>query len=124
MKYSARKNVGDGKFPNRYWVSESNDYYIREKTAEGVYLKPITEHDIKFKSEGKTYPKAFKTYKEAIQFADTLCNDRITIEDRLCGQVFECIKVVCPCCGKKDWESFDDTKYTKERMEKAGYKFE
>jgi len=120
MKYSARLNCGDGKFPNRYWVSESNDYLVKKEKE----IINIEEHDKKFKSEGKTYPQAFKTYKEALTFLDTLYNNRLTIEDRLSGQVFEQTKIVCVCCGKEEWESFTDTKFTEKKMKENGYIFE
>jgi hypothetical protein len=125
MRLLARKNIGDSKLPNRYWVSESNNYYLRTKEKDGsIYLKPIEEENPNFKHEGKTYPKIFKTYKEALTFLDTLSGDNRIIEDRLSGQVFEAMKIICPCCGKEEWESFSDIKYTKERMEKLGIKFE
>lgn len=121
---SYKNLIGDGKFPNKYWVSESNDYLIRETVNGDHLLTSYSEKHPDYKLEGKTYPKPFKTFKEAECFANSLFDNQITIEDRLSGQVYESVKIVCESCGKEDWETFYEIKYTKEIMEENGYKFE
>jgi len=48
----------------------------------------------------------------------------VIIEDRLSGQVFEQLCIVCSECGKEEWETYTDIGYTKKRMEELGKTFE
>jgi len=127
-----RDKIGDGQLPNLYWVSVSNDYsYVHD----GNYLDWIGDLIPGFKSIGKTIAKPFKTYAAAKRFCDyefplgERCEfgfivNRINIEDRLTGQVYEKTQVFNPDVAKiTDWES-EDTGFTKDEMEKRGVKFQ
>lgn len=86
--------IGDGKTPNKYWVSVSSDYYI-EDPKEGS-LDWVS--DVKgIKVKGKTL-KQFDSYEEAKQFANSIklrqkVNgievNTISIDDRLSGEIYE-----------------------------------
>ena len=98
----AKKNpyeeIGDGKTPNKYVVSGSNNFLISE--GDGMFDNS-TE---KLNYEGKTTlkPKTFKTYKEAKRYAQEqgaeiyegaqptkTSTNSITIDDRISGQIYE-----------------------------------
>jgi hypothetical protein len=128
--------IGDGKLPNKYWVSIFEDYYYYNKDIHGYDW--MSEKLIDFKGKGKTY-KPFNTYKEAKEFFNSLyindIKDNIlikgkTIEDRITGQLCEEIYVeeeICPCCKhktEKDNLYNEDLKFTKNEMSKRGYIFE
>jgi hypothetical protein len=114
---SYQKQIGDGKLPNKYWVFEYNQkYQIKDGVLE--IIKEDTETRNSLIGE-------YKTYKEALNAVDNkACLPNVVIEDRLSGQVFEQLCIVCPCCGKEEYETNNDIKYTKERIEKEGLKFE
>ena len=60
----------------------------------------------------------FKTYKEALICVDTKAYlPNVVIEDRLTGQVFEQMCIVCQECGKETWETFVDIKFSKKKIE-------
>ena len=97
--------IGDGKLPNMFWVSLSNDYSYHHKDDRVNYIDWIGDIMPSFKSEGKTIATPFSTYEEAKRFCDNLylglpCDNfilnRITIEDRLSGQVYEKEKIFTP----------------------------
>ena len=120
MKY--QNMIGDGKFPNKYFV-----FHYDEKLKRNNVPNPEREFDdeiITGDYTGKNYLGCFKTYQEALT-----CVNRdaflphVVIEDRLSGHIFEQIVYVCPCCGKEDYETFEDIKYTREKMIKDGYEF-
>ena len=130
------KMIGDGQFPNLYWVTTSNDFYVCKNgicdIANGV--------GIKYKSKSKTYPKAFKTFGKALDFAEELIENipdtptpksinNVTIEDRISGQVYECSIYAYPVDGLlKNYEihieRHNQSDFTKQIMEAAGKKFE
>jgi hypothetical protein len=117
-----KKHIGDGKTPNRYWVFQYDEKYKREKNNDGNYeLIPMDEtQETKNSLLGE-----FKTYKDALQCVDNKAYlPKIIIEDRLSGQVFESMCIVCPCCNKEDYESYNDIGYTKKEMERRGLIFE
>ena len=39
------------------------------------------------------------------------------------GQVFETVCIVCPCCGKEDFETYRDLEFTKKKIEEIRPKF-
>ena len=127
-----RDKIGDGQLPNLYWVSVSNDYsYVHD----GYYIDWIGDIIPSFKSIGKTITKPFKTYAAAKLYCDyefTLgekCDfgfivNRINIEDRLSGGVYEKTQVFNPNVAKiTGWKS-EDIEFTKEEMKKRGVKFQ
>jgi hypothetical protein len=87
--------IGDGKTPNKYWVSVSSDYYIEDKKNRTLDWAS----DSKFSPavQGKTL-KTFSTYEEAKAYADSIPLESkvqgveantVSVEDRLTGQVYE-----------------------------------
>ena len=112
MKRISTKQIGDGKLPNKYWVSQSEDYYLRT----GNQLDWASKEG-KFKAESKTLA-VFNSYVEALKYADTIYDNSIFIEDRLSGELLHNVKIVCPCCGKEDWETFEDLTFTEEKLGK------
>ena len=134
MKRKTYKDlIGDGKTPNLYWVSLSNDYLYHH---DGNMLDWIGDLLKRFTSKGMTVRKPFKTWKGAKAFADTFVlgevsgkrsNDfivnRVNIEDRLSGELYERTKVFYPETGEmRDWET-RDTRFTKDKMQELGQVF-
>ncbi len=136
-KTSYRNKIGDGKSPNMYWVSWGNDFYIC-KNGQCDWASDTQ----KFKSTGKTNPKGFKTFKEALQYIDnnvfisdvpkTDTINNITIEDRHSGQVWEQTihayqkkteGIMSGTGWKFEIETHQDTGFTKDEMEKRGEEF-
>jgi phosphoribosylamine-glycine ligase len=112
IEEKASKMVGDGKTPNRYWVSVSNDYNYVHKEDDGVsyidYIGDIIEDWQKDYSKGKMIGM-FNSEKEAFECADSFfigekfedfTINRITIEDRLQGQVRETVLILDVETGK------------------------
>ena len=130
--------IGDGKLPNLYWVSISNDFVVFNEDS-GAYEGADTEIE-GFKSEGKTFPTPFKTYREAKEVADKYIYEmtdrpslktinRITIEDRLSGEVFEATiyaKKLKDYLGgyKTRVNEREDLAFTRKKIEEAGYTFQ
>lgn len=135
MKRKTYKDlIGDGKTPNLYWVSLSNDYsYSHQIAGFGTCIDWIGDKIKDFKSKGKTIAKPFKTYREAKDFCDKLVLgdnngfnfivNRINIEDRLSGELYERTRVFHPETAQmEDWES-ESINFTKNEMERKGLKF-
>ena len=134
MKKISTIQIGDGKLPNKYWVSISNDYYYNNDNCYNW----ISEKTKKFKFEGKTL-KVFNTYKEAKAFFDSIsigasCGKievkSKSIEDRFTGQLTEEVYIereICPCCKReKNTEEIfynEDLKFTQKKMEELGTEF-
>jgi hypothetical protein len=113
-----KKHIGDGKLPNHYWVFHYDEKFCRNEDGE---LESNNDTEL----QKDSLLGEFKTYKEALQCVDTKAYyPHITIEDRISGQVFESIVIVCPCCGKEDYETFSDINYTRDAIQKKGFSFE
>lgn len=117
-----QKQIGDGKFPNKYWVFQYDQKYKRGKDKNGVNtIEGIAEDT----SKNNHLIGEYKTYKEALQAVDNKASlPNVIIEDRLSGQVFEQLCIVCSECGKEEYETYNDIKFTKERIEEKGLLFE
>ena len=126
-----KNKIGDGQLPNLYWITVSNDYaYIHDSNC----IDWVGDLILLFKSKGKTIAKPFKTYAAAKRYCDyefTLgetCSfgfivNRINIEDRLSGQLYEKTRIFDPdTADVRDWEC-EDTGFTKETMEERGVNF-
>lgn len=116
------QQIGDGKFPNKYWVSWNNDYYI------------LQDHTLDWASEIEGFEvkggisKPFKTYREAMNFFEDLdlIFPKVTakfIEDRLTGELTSEVMT------KKvkitfEPEIYEDLSFTKDKMEERGETFE
>ena len=121
--------IGDGKTPNRYWVSISEDYYIFNEEAGG--LDWISDH-LKLKPKFATI-EVFPSFRMAkgwvnnnlypgMKYAGIKANC-ITIEDRLSGQLFEWVKSFFPEIASVEEEQFEDIRFTEEALKKRGLKF-
>ena len=122
MKNNHTNQIGDGKFPNKYWVFQYDQKYKRIKNEEGSISIEIIKEDNETKN---SLLGEFKTYKEALSCVDNKAYlPNVIIEDRLSGQVFEQRCIVCQECNKEDWESYNDIKYSQKRIEEKGYIFE
>jgi hypothetical protein len=111
-----KNKIGDGKFPNYYWVF----HYDEKMTVKDGEMMPIDdtiEHDGGFLGE-------FRTYKEALECVNNKAYyPHVIVEDRLSGQVFEQVAIVCSCCGKEYYETYEDIKFTKQTIEAKGLVF-
>ena len=125
--------IGDGKLPNKYWVSIHNDYYYLN---DGCY-DWVSDRE-KTRAKSKTL-KVFATYKQAKDYFDSLiigdCIDGIqimgkNIEDRFTGQLCEEVFVestTCKCCGhttENDTLYNEDLKFTKDKLREQGVEFQ
>ena len=142
--YPPEKYVGDGKLPNLYWVFADDGYYYLVPEDEGWYLKPCEEID----GEG-CYGKGvslgvFKTFREALRVAENDYHNRVFIEDRISGEIYEAYKyykakkgrIYDPETGRvkgeawvldkdeEEYETYAMTRFTKEKLEECGYEFE
>jgi hypothetical protein len=125
-----RDKIGDGQLPNLYWVSLSNDYsYLHD----GNMVDWIGDLIPSFKSKGKTIARPFKTYIGARRFCDDLLLgenngykfivNRINIEDRLTGQLYEKTWLFILETGERREDIYGDTSFTETRLEHHGVKF-
>ncbi len=130
VKAISTKRIGDGKLPNRYWVSIFNDYYYYNK--ENEVFDWISEKEM-FEVKAKTI-QVFNTYQAAKEFAENeLCLgitedgftvNGITIEDRLSGKVYSHIRHYSPEDGKIDDDfTTEDLRFTQEKMAKLNQHF-
>jgi len=128
------KQIGDGKLPNKYWVSVANDYYISNKDGDLEWASET----VGFKSFGKTVA-VFSTYTEAMDRAIYIIANNLTepldgiapskddihsvfIEDRFSGQIYEYVLTKEIRIVYEPME-IKDTKFSKEAMEKLGVEF-
>jgi len=130
IRKTYKDKIGDGKFPNLYWVSYSNDYnYLHD----GNFVDWIGDLVPSFKSKGKTIAKPFKTYGGARTFANGLHLGKhngfnfivncVTIEDRLAGELYEKSRIFDPVNATIVFVEREDTGFTKEKMLEAGEDF-
>jgi hypothetical protein len=128
--------IGDGKLPNLYWVSYSSDFYIcKNSRCEWASEK------IKFKPIGKTVDRAFSSFEAARNYAQQFIDGMpqmptrvsincVQIEDRLSGQVYECVlhayppdKVALLKSYRVESEEHTDLNFTKQKMTEQGQQF-
>ena len=111
-----QQQIGDGKLPNKYFVFH---YDQKFKNVNGT-IEPVGECE----ETKNSFLGEFKTYSEAVECFDNKAYlPHVVMEDRLTGVILETMCIECPCCGKEDWETINDTKFTQETMEKKGFKF-
>jgi polygalacturonase len=129
IKDNAPHTVGDGKLPNKYWVSAHNEYQVL-KEEDGVSVShAISEIDKEFKTKGGTLA-VFETFEEAVQYAEEIPVGideemrTVTIEDRLSGEVFS-IETTEYEVHRKEYavEARRHTKFTEEKMREKGHSF-
>lgn len=126
VERSARNMVGDGKLPNKYFVSVSSDYMYQHNDKDGVSCLDWVGDILKdFQSKSATIA-TFKTYAEAKNYCyELLCLgfkmedftvNTITIEDRISGQVYEKTKVLYPDTAEIEEWIHEDIGFTRERV--------
>ena len=125
----ARNMVGDGKLPNKYFVSINNSYLYYSEESEA--LEGINDA-IQFTEKGGTIAM-FDTYQKARDFieanyylgmeTDDFTVNTIEIEDRLSGQIYEQTRIFYPASGEIKEETHEDIRFTEETMVKRGAKF-
>lgn len=130
------QRIGDGKFPNKYWVSWSNDYLIC-KHSDCDWASIVKG----FTATGDT-SGPFDTFKRAKSLAHKLMDKNsknnifstplnknqinlVTIEDRLSGIIYEIVIEYWKDGDEENYEltTRNDTRYTKNQMEEKGLKF-
>lgn len=128
--YSGRNLIGDGKIPNRYFVSISNDYYYFNSKVGGFdWISDLKLFKVKSK-----IIKNFATYKQAINFIDNdlylgmeyggIKVQSIFIEDRLSGELYHQYNSFdAENCHIEQYQIHEDTRFTKEELEKRSIKF-
>jgi hypothetical protein len=128
------KMIGDGKLPNRYWISIHEDYYINR----GGSLDWASEVK-KLKTNSRTVAISNKYHKakefivnEFIQYAVDknargdkekifgLAPKGITIEDRLSGELYD---YTLEEVSKLEAFEREDIRFTKEELGKKGIAF-
>jgi hypothetical protein len=114
--------IGDGKLPNKYFVFQYDQKYKRIKDEDGnINIGPVS-NDVETKD---SFLGEFETFKDALRCVDNKAYlPNVVIEDRITGQIFEHLCIVCDCCGKEEYETNRDEKYTKKHMEAKGLVFE
>ena len=131
------KMIGDGKTPNKYWISIGEDYYVQREPGMLEWASEVKNLEPK----GKTIAVSSK-YKDAKKFLEDefilstiYANDsptsteelsdiivrNTTIEDRLSGEIYSYINEEFTKLKPLEQE---DIHFTKESMEKKGLKFE
>jgi hypothetical protein len=131
MRKISTKQIGDGKLPNKYWVSISEDFLYYDN-YQGAFTWD-SDRNPEANPKCRTI-RVFKTYREARAFLDSLpmggyydgiLVNGAEIEDRITGEVAnrvlrETERTI------KDYEFTDseDLMFTKERISKEGGRFE
>ena len=107
-----KNQIGDGKLPNKYWVFQYDQKF--QRSGEDGCINPIENGGLETKD---SLLGEFKTFKQALACVDDKAYlPNVVIEDRLSGVVFEQMVIVCPCCGKEDYETINDIRFTKETL--------
>ncbi|MFA6006046.1 MAG: hypothetical protein WC775_06230 [Patescibacteria group bacterium] len=122
----AEKYIGDGKYPNFYWVFQYDEKMRRVKHTDDDG-KTWTEFEVIENNETRTdsFLGQFETYREALACVDSKAYlPHVVIEDRLSGQVFESYCISCTECGHEEYGSNNDIGYTQKKMERDGKVFE
>jgi len=85
--------IGDGKLPNKFYVSVHEDYLFLEKEKDYEYWTWLSDA-IDFKPKGGVVA-VFDNYPEAINYAVNMASfnvdyqaNTITIEDRITGELY------------------------------------
>lgn len=122
------KQIGDGKLPNKYWVSVSNDYYV---CKDGV-CDWASEYEL-IDTRAKTIAK-FDTYRAAMRFIERnlypgatregIRVNNIDIEDRLSGNIYQQTYYFYPIELEIHERGHEDIKFTVDKLAEHGVKFE
>ncbi len=126
-KTISTRRIGDGKLPNKYWVSISDDFLYESEPGTFDWN---SDRDKK-ETHGKTIA-VFSTYKKAREFFDAidmgewrdgiLVNNK-TIEDRLSGELTnETMQEIMRI--ELSPSSYEDLSFTQQTMSGKGVSFE
>lgn len=121
--------IGDGKTPNKYWVSVSNDYYYFNHETGG--LDWVSEHNL-FPVKSFTV-KVFETYGEALNYCNEdlylgmdyfdITVNSMTIEDRISGEIFFRTREFYPESATIEDSTRQDTDFTEKKLRELNIKF-
>jgi hypothetical protein len=126
----ARKMGGDGKAPNKYFVSMSHNYLTNKGNESNVF--DWASDSYKDLPEDSVMLGSYDTFKKALAVAESQYLPSpeedfngfhlLQIEDRLCGIIYEIIWCEHHKDGRFpsitfDLSTHDDTKFTREIME-------
>lgn len=129
---TARKMVGDGKLPNKYWVTTSN-YWLENTAEETSSFDGATYPESKFVYETfgpfDTYAEASKRMEELAQgCSEPYSKDRnndlssVAMEDRLSGTIYDGAYWVRHTkrgpwpTVEIEWQWSDETAYTRGKL--------
>jgi hypothetical protein len=125
MKKVSTQQIGDGKTPNKYWVSIDDDFLYYDKESD--CWESAGERDGR-EGGGKTIA-VFSSYAKARELFDSilmgeLCEGILvkgkTIEDRLSGELTE-------ERGREvhriEYDEYEDLAFTKKTLESKGIDF-
>ena len=116
MKANYKNQIGDGKLPNKYWVFQYDEKFKRVKLEDGSISIEIREEDDTGEQGKDNLIGEFKTYQEALKATDGAYLPHVIIEDRLSGEVFEQLFIVCSECGKEEYETHESINFTKKTL--------
>lgn len=145
--YPPKNYVGDGKLPNLYYVTaDSGYYYLLQYAGESTLIDctEVKKHEcvLKYKEVG-----VFKKFKDALRIAEHIFDDgdfeRVYIEDRLSGEIYELFRyytvtevktfdvknntvgdTAFAIYDEYEVDMVDSTQFTKEQLETCGFEFE
>lgn len=129
VESSATKMAGDGKTPNKYWVTISSDYmYYNPKSEAMDWISDLKLFEVK----GKTVDR-FDTFKQAMEFCDNslylgmdyddIRVNSMFIEDRISGEVYNRMYEFFPASGEVSEVSYQSTEFTEEKLKELGKVF-
>jgi len=108
-----QKQIGDGKLPNKYWVFQYDQKYKRVKDGDIITLEVISED----KETKNNLIGEYRTWQEALNAVyNKAYLPNVIIEDRISGQVYEQLCIVCQECGKEEYEQMIGIDFTKKRL--------
>lgn len=124
MRKISTQQVGDGRLPNKYWVSVHNDYWYESSPGSWDW---VSDRD-GFKAEGKTVG-VFSSYEKARELFESILMGELyqgilvrgkTIEDRASGEVAE-------ETGREvtriEYDESEGLEFTKKRLSESGINF-
>ena len=112
-----KKHIGDGKTPNKYWVFQYDQKYRYGEDNTIELIKEDTGTENSFLGEFNSFENAL------ICVDDKAYLPNVVIEDRISGQVFEQICIVCKECRREEHITHKDINFTKEILKERNIEF-
>ena len=118
------KQIGDGKLPNKFWVSISEDYLFFDEESKAWHW--VSDVFKSFQPKGETVA-VLPTYRGAREYIDSyfamgceygpgITVNCITIEDRISGELYSSVYHLNPADPISiSYETHEDLSFTKER---------